>query len=139
MERDEQSANEFGSSTGDMRENDPSLPGFTDESERLFRSQFQHAYRFGYQASADERFVGKQFDEVEKDLEGDWLNVRLTGDEWQSVRSYAREGFERGKRIGFADGLGAGTDSHHRPSFADPVAGNIDPTAPDSPEQTGGA
>ena len=28
------------------------------------------------------------------------------------------------------------TPSHDRPSFADPVPGNIDPTAPDSPENT---
>ena len=28
------------------------------------------------------------------------------------------------------------TPSHDRPSFADPVPGNMDPTAPDSPENT---
>jgi hypothetical protein len=28
------------------------------------------------------------------------------------------------------------TPSHDRPSFADPVPGGIDPTSPDSPEQT---
>jgi len=28
------------------------------------------------------------------------------------------------------------TPSHERPSFADPVPGNIDPTDPESPEQT---
>jgi hypothetical protein len=142
---------EFGASTGDLRENDPSLPGFT-ESDPLFRSHFQHAnrfadrayeevrpaYRFGFGASGDPRFLGRRFDEVEKDLEGDWLNVRPAGDEWQSVRDYAREGFERGRQIGFVrDNSARGSsDSRLPPSFADPLADDTDPTAPDSPENT---
>jgi hypothetical protein len=144
---------EFGSSTGDARANDPSLPGFT-ENDPLFRSHFQHAnrladrayddvrpaYRLGFDAAGDPRFAGKSFDEAEKDLEGGWLNVRLAGDEWQSVRDYAREGFERGRRIGFVSGVSmlGGTPSHQRPSFADPVADDTDPTAPDSPENSPG-
>jgi hypothetical protein len=141
MDRDSRSDDEFGSSTGDARENDPSLPGFTNEDERLFRSQTQHAFRFGYESSGDPRFAGKGFDEAEKDLEGDWLNVRLKNDEWQSVRAHAREGFERGRQIGIAGsgGVIGETPSHVRPSFSDPIAGNIDPTAPDSPEQHGSA
>jgi hypothetical protein len=146
---------EFGASTGDKRENDPSLPGFTEEDDRLFRSHFQHAnrfadrsyedarpaYAFGYAASADPRHAGKGFDEVEKDLESGWMNERFSGDEWQTVRDYAREGFERGRRTGFMTGTAAlgGSPSHQRPSFSDPIAGGIDPTAPDSPEQQEGA
>jgi hypothetical protein len=146
---------EFGASTGDKRENDPSLPGFTEEDDRLFRSHFQHAnrfadrryeearpaYAFGYAASGDPRHAGKGFDEVEKDLENGWMNERFSGDEWQTVRDYAREGFERGRRTGFMTGTAAlgGSASHQRPSFSDPVAGGIDPTAPDSPEQQEGA
>src|SRR6266550_399479 len=111
MERDLHSEDEFGSSTGDARENDPSLPGFTNEDERLFRSHTQHAFRFGYEASGDVRFAGKAYDE------------------WQSVRLYARDGFEGGRQIGFSAGGGVigESPSHERPSFSDPVAGNIDP------------
>ena len=136
MENNSQDDIEFGSSTGDARENDPSLPGFTEE-DRIFRSQFQHAYRLGYKAAIDPRYEGKGFEEAEKDLEGNWLNVRLANDEWQAVRDYAREGFERGQQIGFEStgGVIGETPSHQRPSFADPIAENIDPTAPDSPEQ----
>jgi len=139
---------EFGASTGDVRENDPSLPGFTD-SDPLFRSHFQHAnrfadrayedvqpaYRLGFDAAGDERFAGRSFDEAETDLEGQWLNVRPAGDEWQSVRDYAREGFERGRHIGFVSGTSmlGGSDSHQRPSFSDPLPDNTDPTAPDAP------
>jgi hypothetical protein len=149
MERERQLDNEeFGASTGDLRENDPSLPGFT-ESDPLFRSHFQHAnrfadhayedaqpaYRLGFEASGDPRFSGKGFDEAEKDLEGSWLNVRVRGDQWQSVREYAREGFEHGRRIGFVSGRRpSGSTSDERPSFADPLADNTDPTSPDSPE-----
>jgi hypothetical protein len=128
---------EFGDSTGDARENDPSLPGFTDGSDVLFRSHVQHAYRFGYDAAADPRFEGKEFSEAEKDLEAGWLSVRFADDEWQSVRDYAREGFIHGRQIGIAGSAGVigETPSHERPSFADPVADGIDPTAPESPEQ----
>lgn len=128
---------EFGSSTGDARENDPSLPGFTDESDVLFRSHVQHAYRFAYNAAGDPRFAGREFDEAEKDLEAGWLNVRFAGDEWQTVRDFAREGFNQGRHIGVAGtgGVIGETPSHDRPSFADPIADGIDPTSPDSPEQ----
>ena len=109
------------------------------EEDPLFRSHSQHAFRFGYQAAGDPRFAGKEFEEAEKDLEGDWLNVRLPGDDWQAARVYAREGFERGQEIGISGsgGVIGATPSHERLSFADPVPGNIDPTAPDSPEQRG--
>jgi hypothetical protein len=127
---------EFGDSTGDARENDPSLPGFT-ESDVLFRSHVQHAYRFGLDAAGDPRFAGKAFEEAEKDLEGGWLSVRFADDEWQSVRDYAREGFIHGRQIGIAGsgGVIGETPSHERATFSDPIAGGIDPTAPDSPEQ----
>jgi len=131
--------NEFGSSTGDARENDPSLPGFTTDDDRLFRSQSQHAFRFGYDAAGNPRFSRKDFEDVEKDLEGDWLNVRLSGDEWQAVRGAARAGYERGRQIGIAGigGVIGDTPSHERPSYSDPVADGIDPTSPESPEQGG--
>lgn len=141
---------EFGASTGDARANDPSLPGFT-ANDPLFRSHFQHAnrladrayedvrpaYRLGFDAAGDAHFAGRGFDEAETDLEGHWLNVRFAGDEWQSVRDYAREGFERGRQIGSVSGasMQGGSDSSlQRPSFSDPLAANTDPTAPDSPE-----
>ena len=151
VERNESSQDEFGASEGDARENDRRLPGFTDEHDRLFRSHFQHAnriadrgyddvrpaYRLGYEAAGDARYADRDFDTVESDLENGWLSVRAGGD-WQSVRDYAREGFERGRHMGIVkrvDAIGE-TASHQRPSFADPLAGGIDPTAPDSSEQS---
>jgi hypothetical protein len=127
---------EFGSSNGDLRENDPSLPGFT-EDDRLFRSRSQHAFRFGYDAAGDPHFASRQFEEAEKDLEAEWLNVRLPGEEWQVARADARDGFYRGREIGISGsgGVIGETPSHERQSFADPIAGGIDPTEPDSPEE----
>ena len=151
MRQEDRSDNaEFGASTGDLRENDPSLPGFT-ASDPLFRSHFQHANRFadrayedvrpayqlGFDAAGDARFAGKDFDDAEKDLEGNWLSVRFRGEQWQTVRDYAREGFEQARRIGFVKGSRpSGDDSEQRPSFADPLADNTDPTSPDSPESS---
>ena len=143
---------QFGSSTGDQRENDPSLPGHTDDEDVVFRSYFQHAnrfadrsyeelrpaYRIGYEAARDPRFADQEFEAAEKDLEGQWLNVRLRGDDkWQAVRDFAREGFERGRRLGFNSQQvvqGDSSESPQRPSFADPLAGDVDPTSPESPE-----
>lgn len=147
---DSQDNGEFGASTGDQRENDPSLPGFT-ESDALFRSHFQHANRFadrayedarpayqlGFDAAGDARFAGKKFDEAEKDLEDAWLSVRFRGDQWQTVRDYAREGFEQSRRIGSVKGSRpSGSNAEPRPSYADPLSGNADPTSPDSPENS---
>jgi hypothetical protein len=143
MDRDERA--------GEERTENAQPSGLPAEEDRLFRSHFRHvnrlegrsfdevrpAYELGYGAAADPRFAGRAFDEVEKDLEGGWLNVRTHGGEWQAVRDCAQEGFERGRRLGFVDNeFLADTPSHHRASFSDPVAGGIDPTSPDSPEQT---
>src|SRR5689334_23294746 len=46
---------EFGAATGDLRENDPSLPGFTPDDEVVFRSYFQHANRFADRSYEDVR------------------------------------------------------------------------------------
>ena len=130
--------NEFGSNTGDARENDTSLPGFTSGEDRLFRSQSQHAFRFGYDAAGNPHFAGKEFEEVEKDLEGHWLNVRSAGDVWQSVRDDARLGYQRGREIGSIEpDAVSGDGSHDQPSYRDPVADGIDPTSPESPEAKG--
>ncbi len=142
---------ETGAGTGDARENDPRDAGFTDEQDRVFRSHFQHvnrladrsyeqvrpAYRLGFEAARDHAASGRSFDEVEKDLEGGWLNVRVGDGDWASVRELAHAAFDTGRqgRIGRTTAAGT-TISHDRPSFSDPVPDNTDPTAPESPEQT---
>jgi len=62
---------ETGASTGDARENDPRSAGFTNRTDRLYRSQFQRVNRLADRADADPP------DEIEKDVENGWLNVRV--------------------------------------------------------------
>src|SRR5690242_8787348 len=141
-------SNETGADTGDLRENDPSGAGFTGESDRLFRSHFQHAnkladrayehvrgaYQLGFDVARDPARGTDRFEDVERDLEHGWLNVRTAVGDWASVRDFAREGFERGRALGFID---ASTDSQERATYSDPLAEGMDPTAPESPENQG--
>ncbi len=123
----------------------------TDDRDNLWRSHFERsngladraygdvkpAYELGRDAAANERNRGRSFEDVETDLENGWLNVRTGNGDWRSVREYARHAFESAS-TGFLPDVRqlGGTASHDRPSFADPVADGIDPTAPDSEEQT---
>lgn len=141
---------ETGASTGDLRENDPANAGYTAQ-DRLFRSHFQRvnrvadrsyeqvraAYELGFAAGAESR-GGREFQELETDLRNGWLNVRTSAGDWATVRDMAHEGFQLGRSQGrVADMPPSGTTrSHVRPSFADPVADDGDPTSPESPEQT---
>jgi len=139
---------ETGASTGDLRENDPASAGYTPE-DRLFRSHFQRvntladrsydqvraAYELGYTAGASGE---RQFQEIEKDLQYGWLNVRTSSGDWASVRDLAQEGFQLAQAQGRVRNMppSGTTRSHVRPSFSDPVPGDLDPTSPASPEQT---
>lgn len=143
---------ETGAATGDHRENDRHCAGFTPAEDRFWRSQFQHAnhladrsydhvrpaYELGSAAARDERYRGRNFEEIETDLENGWLNVRTDSGEWETVRQYARQAFEAARSTGFARDVSelGGTASHGRPSFSDPVADGVDPTSPASEEQT---
>ena len=143
---------EFGDETGDHRENDPGSPGYTPEDDRVFRSHFQRAnrladrayeqvrpaYALGRDAARDPERGARSFEEVESDLQEGWMSTRTAAGDWASVRDFAREGFERGRALGFvqADSVIGTTPSHDRPSYRDPVPGNVDPTDPQNPEQT---
>ena len=72
-------------------------------------------------AGADPFNEGCAFDEVEKDIENGWLNVRVNRGDWGSVREFARIGFDRARqgRIPNAPSAGGATD---RPPFFDPLA-----------------
>ena len=126
---------ETGASTGDVRENDPGDAGFSDETDRLFRSHFQHvnrladrtyeqargAYQAGYAAGQDPSLAGKRFDEVERDLENGWLNVRTASGDWASVRILAQTAYEHAQTQGRIMDTTL-PDSSERPSYSDPVA-----------------
>lgn len=143
---------ETGASTGDARENEPGDAGFTDEQDRVFRSHFQRvnrladrgyeqarpAYQYGARIAAS-RAAPRPFEEIEKDLENGWLNVRVGGGDWATVREFVRAGYDRSQpgmqgRVSDMPPIGT-TGSHDRQSYSDPLASNMDPTAPNSPEE----
>ena len=95
--------------------------------------QVRPVYRLGQEAArADVR--GVEFEAIEKDLENGWLNVRVGGGDWASVRQFARAGFDR-TRQGRIPNAPSADASPNRPPYADPLGGAIDPTIPDHPER----
>jgi hypothetical protein len=140
---EDQEIPETGADTGDLRENDPTTPGFADEPDRIFRSHFQHAnklvdrayehvrgaYYLGFDVARDPARMGAPFEQVERDLESGWLNVRTAAGDWASVRDFAREGFDRGRALGFIGETTEPMDALSRPSFSDPLHDGLDPTA----------
>lgn len=126
---------EDGASTGDLRANDPRDAGFSDETDRLFRSHFQRvnpladrtyeqakgAYQAGYAAARNPAYAGKRFNEIETDLENGWLNVRTGAGDWASVRALAQTAFEHAQTQGRITETTL-PDTSDRPSYSDPVA-----------------
>ncbi len=121
-----------------------------ETQDRLFRSHFarinrladrayadvEPAYRLGYSAALDTKNRGRRFEEVETDLENGWMNVRVGGGEWASVRELARVAFDSARQGRVANMTPAIADSgRDRVSYNDPLAGAMDPTDPASPEE----
>ena len=112
----------------------------------FFRSHFERANRLAdrsyeqvrpaYRLGRDAALVDAHgvFEEIEQDLESGWLNVRVGGSEWASVREFARVAFDRARQGRIADAPSA-DGSPNRPPFADPLGGAIDPTVTDHPER----
>jgi hypothetical protein len=100
----------------------------------LFSSHFAHvnrladrsyeevraAYRLGQAAGIDPQNKGCSFGDVEKDLENGWLNVRVGGGDWSSVREFALAGFDRGRQGRIPNA--PPSDSENRPPYRDPLA-----------------
>lgn len=121
----------------------------SDVHDRLFRSHFervnqfadrayatvQPAYQLGYFAAVNAMNRGRRFEEVETDLENGWLNVRVDGGEWSSVREFARAAFDSARQGRVANMTPAIADAGRaRVSYNDPLPGAMDPTDPAGPE-----
>ena len=90
---------ESGASTGDHRENDPALPGYASERDRVFRSHFQHANQPAERTHEEVHPVSESATEaIETDRENGWLNVRTSRGSWQAVRVFARAGFDAARQ-----------------------------------------
>jgi hypothetical protein len=58
--------------------------------------QWRPAYRFGYESA--QRYQGRQWNDVERDLERDWDTYQHRGDSrstWQQVKDAARDAWNR--------------------------------------------
>jgi uncharacterized protein (TIGR02271 family) len=56
------------------------------------------AYQYGYAAGTNERFRGRQFDEIENDLRGEWdTEYASTSGGWDGVRGYVNRAYQRGQ------------------------------------------
>jgi hypothetical protein len=67
------------------------------------------AYQLGHLAGRNPDYAGRSFDEVESDLRSGWTSdVSARYGEWDSVRGYARDAYERGRTGAGAAGA-AGT------------------------------
>ena len=57
-------------------------------------------YQIGHLAGLNPDYTGREFDEVEHDLKRGWTSDSASRlGEWPAVRSYAREGFARGRTV----------------------------------------
>lgn len=113
------------------------MTDLTEDDDLLFRSHFTHAnrlvdrsyeqvrpaYRIGREAGVDPFNEGCDFEKVEKDLENGWLNVRVGGGDWASVRDFARAGFEHARQ-GRITNAPAASDSLRAP-YADPLERDV--------------
>ena len=104
-----------------------------NDDDTLFQSHFEHvnrladrsyeqvraAYRLGQAAGVDPDNQSLSFGDVEKDLENGWLNVRVNGGDWASVREFALAGFDRARQGRFPNAPPSDSDS--RPPYSDPL------------------
>src|SRR5687768_10676694 len=91
---------------------------FTHADDEHYRSSYQRAenriadrayedvrpaYQLGHLASRNPDYQGREFDEIEADLQRGWTDdvSRQSGD-WQQVRGYARDAYSRGRSGGEA-------------------------------------
>jgi hypothetical protein len=110
---------------------------FAERDHQLFRSHFLAADALADQTepseAAESRTDDSRVERVEKEIDGGWLNVRVGDGEWASVHGGARLRTDRTQQGRIADAPPP-TEWSERPSYSDPVADGMDPTAPDSPE-----
>ncbi len=66
------------------------------EGTRTF-DQAEPNYRMGYEAGYDERYRGREFDDVEPELRRTHASTG-SGDDWERLRHEIREGWERARR-----------------------------------------
>ena len=105
----------------------------TREDETYYRAEYERspnrladrsyedvrpAYQLGHLAGRNPEYQGRSFEEVEPDLQRGWTSdVSARHGDWQQVRPYARDAYERGRAsfgMGAVAGAGASDDAASR-------------------------
>ena len=89
------------------------------------------AYQLGHLASRNPDYAGRDFADVEPDLRHGWTDeVRGAHGDWERVRTYARDAYERSRSSGAqqaAEGsYGADRDAHRAHEMGREVADGLD-------------
>lgn len=92
--------------------------------------QVRPAYRLGQDAADANCNDNHCFEQIEKELENGWLNIRVGGGDWASVREFARAGFDHARQGRIENAPPAGDAD--RPPYSDPLGQALDPSAPES-------
>jgi hypothetical protein len=84
------------------------------------------AYALGHLAARNPDYARRDFESIENDLVRGWSdNLRAEHGEWSVVRRYAKEAYTRERARGQGrtpvDLNMGGSETHQRPSFADPI------------------
>jgi len=102
---------------------------YESDSARLADWTFEAArpaYQLGHLAARNPDYARREFESIEADLRRGWSDdVRARYGDWSVARRYAREAYirERARSHGRAQvelNMG-GSETHQRPSFADPI------------------
>lgn len=88
---------------------------FTHHDDAAFRSHYEAspnrladrdydevrpAYQLGYLASQNPDYANRSFDEIEPELKRGWTeDVRARHGEWESIRGYARDAYDRSRSL----------------------------------------
>jgi uncharacterized protein YcfJ len=119
---------------------------YTDADDSTYRARYERsadrladrhyddirpAYQIGHLASRNPDYAGRDFADVEADLRRGWTDrVSAAHGEWDHVRSYARDAFERGRASGphhAPEGAyGAGREAHRAHEVGRDVADGLD-------------
>jgi hypothetical protein len=115
---------------------------FTHDDDAAFRTQYESssnrladrsyddvrpAYQLGHLAGRNPEYANRSFDEVETDLQRGWTgDVAARHGDWSSVRSYARDAYERGRGDVNSSSLGAATTTGSAAYAAGHTADRVD-------------
>ena len=79
------------------------------------------AYQLGHLAGQNPDYTGRSFDDIEGDLRRGWTDdVRTRHGDWESVRGYARDAYDRGRlNAGAAAGTATGAAAYGAGRVAD--------------------